>query len=90
MIVWAATFHIVRDIEGIERIDSSVQYDGVVTMGEVAAQILGDAAYMLGFIAYSGYYGRWWDPSKALGLPSIRSLESMLNEAGFDDAFLDF
>jgi erythromycin esterase len=91
IIVWAATFHIVRNIEMIELLDNSsgFTYDGAVTMGGVAADRLGDDMYMLGFTAYSGSAGTWFNAPRALSLPFVSSLEWMFNEARFADAFLD-
>ena len=92
IIVWAATYHIVRDIEAIrlENPSSGFSYEGVVTMGEVAAEQLGNDMYMIGFTAFEGIVGPWFETPRPLSRASMPSLEWMFNEADLADAFLDF
>jgi erythromycin esterase len=89
IIVWAATFHIVRDRERIDPVSPDLDYAGLVSMGGIVGSALGDDAYMLGFVAYFGGYGTWLSDGAVLDPPDVRSLEGMMNAAGLTDAFLD-
>lgn len=90
IIVWAATFHIIRNIDEIERPGSTISFDDVVTMGHRVWGRLGTQIYALGFTAYSGSSGWYNQTSRPLSSPPAGSLESLLEEAGLTYALIDF
>jgi erythromycin esterase len=90
ILVWAATYHVVRNIEDIEFPISPGSYDGSLTMGHVVWRELGPAVYVLGFTAYEGEKGAWWNQSTRISRPRPGSLESLLHQAGSAYAFVDF
>jgi erythromycin esterase len=90
VIVWAATSHIIRNIDEIERPNSTLSFDGVLTMGHRVRQRLGTGVYVLGFTAHSGSYGWYNQPSRSLQYPPAGSLESLLGDAGLNYAIIDF
>jgi erythromycin esterase len=93
IIVWAATFHAVRDIQGVRPSPGlglpPDLYDGVVVTGHHLHQALGNQMFVLGFIAHSGQYGRFYEAPKPLAPPPPDSLEALLHNAGFEHAILD-
>ena len=91
IIVWAATYHIMRNLRSIQYsgIYSEV-YKNVTTMGDVVYNGLGNKSYTIGFTAYQGYWGRFFDDSKIkIPEPDHNSIENLFYEAGFENAFID-
>jgi erythromycin esterase len=84
IIVWAATFHNVRNLH-LTNPDTKV-----ITMGHTAWQALGDAIYNVGFTAYEGRVG-WTNQETVaeLGPPTRDSLEDLWGATTQDNAFLD-
>ena len=82
IIVWAATFHNIRNPHLIET--------GLTTMGHLVWQAFGDAVYNVGFTAYEGSFGWFdWEQPVAMPPPSPDSLEGLWGETKHDNAFLD-
>ncbi|KAA3644661.1 MAG: hypothetical protein DWQ07_14695 [Chloroflexi bacterium] len=92
IIVWAATFHNVRNLGLIDTGDPELQamYDELSVMGDVVWEELGEEVYSLGFTTYSGTYGRGTESPKELEIPSEESLEDLIERAGFEFAIVDF
>lgn len=90
LIVWAASFHIVRNIETIEVIGDPGFYDGLTTMGQVVWDELGNDVYTLGFTAYEGTAGPYWVEPWDIGVPEESSLEYLMHQAGLENAVVDF
>ena len=90
IIVWAATFHIARNLPGIDTRMPSMTYKDLVTMGDVAWRTLGTRMYSIGFVASRGKAGAWMQPQPRL-LPEVprESLEGTWSAAGHNFAFLD-
>ena len=90
IIVWAATYHIARNLEKVEVIGSPNMYDGTVTMGDIAWKSLGNQLYTIGFTAYEGDVG-WANNQykRTLEKPDPNSLEGLLFKTGYDNCFLD-
>jgi erythromycin esterase len=93
IVVWAATFHAARNLRAIETEMASLRelYRGMVVMGEVAREALGEEMYTLGFTAYEGAMATPFEPApEALAVPSAGSLEDLLHQAGLEQAIVDF
>ena len=90
IIVWAATFHEVRNVKEIEVVGQPGFYDEVETMGNVAWQALGSEMYTVGFTASEGTHGIWWNAPRRLDPPALGSFESLMNGSGATNAVVDF
>ena len=90
IIVWAAAFHALREPSAIT-LDSaaSFSYEGIVTMGQVAHAVLGNAVYTIGFTSADGVAGRTGDQPTPLAPPDRGSLEDMLTATGRRFLFLN-
>src|SRR5262249_40860196 len=96
IIVWAATFHNMRNPHLIDIGNPDLPFANLTTMGHLVWQAFGDAVYNVGFTAYEGSIG-WasnelgWFPSEPVPLPSPspNSLEGLWGETRHDNAFLD-
>jgi erythromycin esterase len=90
IIVWAATYHEVRNPEALEPLADlpPTFYRGVKTMGDEVWKVLRGQVYTLGFTAYDGEFGR---PGRSTRLVPARegSLEDLLNRAGHPFAIVD-
>lgn len=85
IIVWAATFHILRQAGGIQ---GGLDYGRTVVMGETVAKHFGDDVYSIGFAAYEGTAGTAVKQSSWRIDPAPKgSIEALLVDAGFDNAF---
>jgi erythromycin esterase len=84
IIVWAATYHIARNLGSIEG------HLNITTMGDVVWKELGDQVYALGFTAYTGRFGIVGQSTQPLSPPSENSLEDLMYKANFSYAIIDF
>jgi erythromycin esterase len=89
VIVWAATLHVARVLEGIDWVNSTASYAGYTTMGQVVWDGIGTDAYAIGFTAGEGQVGSWRNEPWQLPPPEEGSLEEAFMHAGFQNAFLD-
>jgi len=88
IIVWAATYHNVRNLHLIGDPDP---YNQIETMGHIARQVLGDTIYNVAFLGYEGRTG-WANggvPEMELERPPRDSLEDLWGETSHDNAFVD-
>ena len=91
IIVWAATFHNVRNIARIDSRMPDLDYSKAMTMGHRVWEALGDDVYNLGFTAYGGEAAPWRaDSAQSLAVPTQGSLEDLMARAGLQDAIVDF
>ena len=91
LIVWAATFHNVRNIGQIDSRMPDLDYTKAMTMGHRVWEALGEDVYNLGFTAYEGEAAPWAaDSAQALAVPTEGSLEDLMARAGLDNAIVDF
>lgn len=91
IIVWAATFHNVRNIGTIDSRMEELDYGEAVTMGHRVWEALGDEVYNLGFTAYEGEASPWHVPGvNTLDPPEEGSLEDLMEKAGLENAIVDF
>jgi erythromycin esterase len=84
IIVWAATFHNLRNPALIHP-----ALRDVVTMGHVAWQALGSEIYNIGFTCYGGETGRVKAIPDAVPAPATGSLEDLWASTNHEVAFLD-
>jgi erythromycin esterase len=93
IIVWVASFHIMRNSPSIEIIDvkqrPGLSYKGLVTMGHTVYERIGDEAYTIGFTAYQGKFGSAERP-REVGMAPDGSLDALLHQVGSPYLFLDF
>lgn len=88
IIVWAASFHIAKDIMKIEEYKTYVnnyENEDLVTMGDLFDKRFIGESYYLGFTSYEGTY-RYG----VLKTPSKHSFESILYNEGYDYGFINF
>jgi erythromycin esterase len=91
IIVWAATFHAVHDVQGITDPSGGIDYAGTVTCGQVAKEALGDDLYTVGFIAGDGRAANVFRPQAFhLPPPPAGSLDALCLETGKPFLFVDF
>ena len=95
IIVWAASFHIMRKSPSIDTSESKLPpgreptYKGLVTMGDTVCERLGDEVYTVGFTAYQGKFGSAERPREVATAPD-GSLDALLHQVGAPYLFLDF
>ena len=93
IVVWAATGHLVRHIQGVGLINPTFDpdyYKEIVTMGDIVWNQLDTQAYTIAFT----YHGGWtasdnYAASYHVPLPSDGSFEDLMYQAGLDYAFVD-
>jgi erythromycin esterase len=90
MIVWAASFHLMREAATIDTGERDLNYANVVPMGQVAFDALGDDYYSVMFTASRGSAGNPFFGARELDPAAEDSLESDFDAAGFAYAFLDW
>ncbi|QDU64196.1 Erythromycin esterase [Planctomycetes bacterium Pan216] len=90
IIVWAATFHIMRHPSEVELDGKPDFYADIVTMGDVASKELGDDVFSLGFTAYEGKKGYPWTQGFDIGQAPAGSLDAMLAATGLENTIISF
>lgn len=89
IIVWAATFHIIRNAPKLVPVKGKPIYTNVTPMGHAVAKHFGDACYTLGFTAYEGEVGRpWTDPSPLPPAPK-GTFEDWMQRTGVREGVVD-
>lgn len=90
IIVWAASFHLMREAPGIVPENPDLSYATTVPMGHVAHELLGDDYYA---VAFTAARGAWANPfmrdPRPVPEPGPGSLEALFDGAGAPLAFLD-
>jgi erythromycin esterase len=90
IIVWAATYHIVRNLSSIDVPAIPGLYDGLVPMGQIVAEALGNEMYTIGFTASDGMAGTIFEDPWPLNAPADGSLEDLLSQTSLDQLFVDY
>jgi erythromycin esterase-like protein len=90
LIVWAASFHGMREPEAIDTNRDDLDYHGLVTMGQAAHAKVGQELYSIAFTAYEGKCGNPFFGSARVARSEPRSLESLCHDAGHPYLFIDF
>jgi erythromycin esterase len=88
IIVWAASFHIMRNPSEIEVPSKVVDYTNVVPMGHLVDQLFGESVFTVGFTTAGGQAGAWFRPPFDLDSPPEGTLEDLCLRAGHEHAFV--
>lgn len=88
IIVWAASFHIMRNPSGIEVPSGSVDYSEMVQMGHGVHKALGDKVCTVGFTAYDGTAGAYFRPKFGIGVAPAGTLEDVFVQAEIENGWL--
>ena len=89
IIVWAASFHLMRNAPTVKVISGELPYDKVTPMGHTAFELLGEDYYSVMFTAYEGEAGNPFHGARTLDKAAAGTLEDLLQAAGFDYAIVD-
>lgn len=91
LVVWAATYHIIRNVDGLELLEDPSYYDELSTMGDVVQEELGPEAVVVGFTAHDGEYGVSVEGSArhTIPPPSAGTLEAKLGRTSLEYGILD-
>ncbi|QDU39479.1 Erythromycin esterase [Maioricimonas rarisocia] len=90
IIVWAASFHLMRNAAAVDVVDGSIDYSETVPMGEIAREQLGDDYYSVMFVANRGSSGTPFSPrTRTLETPPAGSLDALLQKKDRPFAFID-
>ncbi|RZK63900.1 MAG: hypothetical protein EOO85_30515, partial [Pedobacter sp.] len=88
VIVWAASWHIGKSLDQ-KKIVSDKTYP--LVMGDYIKNKIGSKLYSICFTAYDGEWAWYNMPSShRIEVPSGDSFEEIFNQAGFNNAFMDF
>lgn len=90
IIVWAASFHVMRNAPTIEVLDKKFSYEKTLTMGHDVWKALGPEVFTLGFVAHEGVEGNAFGSAANIGASSKDSLEDLMARAGLMDAIIGF
>lgn len=85
IIVWAATFHIIRNLEEIHE-----AFAGMRVMGDALYLEMGDQIYVLGFNASRGISGQWYNTPSEIRPIKEGSLEDFMDHSSLEYGILDF
>ncbi len=88
IIVWAASFHIARNLAEVEVPDGSLSYKETTPMGHRVAEQLGDAVFTVGFTAYDGRAGAYFRLPFEIGKAPEGTLEGICDSAGLVNAIV--
>ncbi len=92
IIVWAASSHNSRNLpSSVPEVDGMKSlYEGYVSMGQVAHDVLGDDMYSIAFTAYEGKAAILGRDPEDIGPAPEGSLESLMHQVGKPYLFVDF
>ena len=83
IIVWAASFHIMRNPPGITSITGSADYSDMIQMGHRVHEAFGDEVYTIGFTAFDGKAGAFFRSPFEIGEAPEGTLESLCQAAEY-------
>jgi erythromycin esterase len=89
IVVWTATYHLLRDAPAVETLTPGVSYATTVTMGGALHRALGSELLTIGFTAHDGRWGIAGKPAKDIEPAREGSLEDLLARANLVDAIVD-
>jgi erythromycin esterase len=92
VIVWAATFHTIRNAPAIEVLAGGMDYARTVPMGHLVWQHFGARCYTLGFDCHGGQAGRPFGAARSWAIPPAPpdSFADLCVRAGLANAVIDF
>ncbi len=88
IIVWAASFHIMRNPSGIEVPGKTVDYSEMVQMGHAVDQALGKKVFTIAFTANDGMAGTYFRPPFGIGESPEGTLENIFAQANIENGIL--
>ena len=88
IIVWAASFHIMRNPPGIEVPGGSVDYSTMTQMGQVVHDSLGKKVFTIGFTANEGTAGTYFRPKFNIGEAPEGTLENVFAQANITNGIV--
>jgi erythromycin esterase len=88
IIVWAASFHIVRNPPAIEVLDEPDFYKSTIQMGELVDRSLGTDVFTIGFTANEGRAGVYFRPQSEIEPATEGTLESLFSAADLQNALV--
>jgi erythromycin esterase len=89
IIVWAASFHLMRNAPQVKVMDGSLDYARTVPMGQIVWQTLRKQVFTVGFTAYAGRYGNPFHSSQRLSEARKGTLEALFYATGKPALWLD-
>ena len=88
IIVWAASYHIVRDLESIETPEVGLDYDGAVRMGERVNRFFGDEVFTVGFTTFEGRAGTYFSRGFPVTPAVAGTFEDLCDQADLENAVI--
>ena len=90
IIVWAASFHIARNLPQVQVPDGSQDYSDMDQMGHRVHEALGDEVFTIGFTAHEGRAGAYFRNHFDIGAAPEGTLESKILAAGIENGLVPF
>lgn len=88
IIVWAASFHTMRNPASVRVPASRISYEKTKTMGHLAHPELGKDVFSVMFTAHRGSAGAWMRRPAALPIAPAGTLEDVFEKAGIQNGML--
>ena len=88
IIVWAASFHIMRNPGSIEVPNNRIDYSKTVPMGSDVHKALGDRVFTIGFTANEGRAGAYFRNKFDIGEASEGTLENVFTQSGIENGIV--
>ena len=88
MIVWAASFHVMRNPSEIEVPGSRISYKSTIPMGQHVHDALGDKVFTVGFTALKGKAGPWMRQPFEIETAPTGTLEDIFARANIENGWL--
>jgi erythromycin esterase len=90
IVVWAASFHIMRNAPTVKGVNDEAPYDTTVPMGQAVLARFAGQVYSVAFCAYRGQAGRMYDRPWELAEAEPGTLEWLLHQLEQPYLFVDF
>lgn len=92
IIVWAANYHIAKNVSSEVMRDKYFENAKAVAMGDYLSELMDDNIYSIGIVSYRGVRSLPDDNFRNIEMKprSKGSIESFLNTSGFDYSFVNF
>jgi erythromycin esterase len=90
IVVWAASFHIMRNAPTVKGVNDETPYDTTVPMGEAVLTRFAGRVYSVAFCAYRGKAGRMYERPSELAEAEPGTLEWLLHQLEQPYLFVDF
>lgn len=90
IIVWAASFHIARNVNALNPLSQEINYADTMPMGQHVFESLKEKAYSIGFTAYEGNFGTWFGHPAPIEPAPSGTLERLCYESDLTNALIPF